>query len=537
MLATLGSGCAVSTFGLSDGASPQCQADDDCAPSEGPCKVARCDLVRHECTVLDAEDGVTCSDGFVCTDDDACAAGACVSAAGFGVVQLAQVAAGNGGYSFDGEQGSDDMGRAVAGVGDMNNDGVPDYAVAAPGAGPKLYSNFGRTYVIFGGETTTPSLTDLDSSARGFVIEGAKEGDSVGWSLSQAGDINGDRIADLAVGANPLSLEERVYVILGRPDPKSVAAPTLAAYQGFWIERDLMYGWFGQAIDGAGDLDGDGFDDLLIGAPGIDAEKFRGRIHAFYGGTQYAAGNAPGDVLVGEAEGSQTGMAVAGIGDINGDGAPDFAVGALGKVYVVYGGKQLIGVTLENVAQGTGGFVILGDSIGTSLSGAGDFNNDGYHDLLVGADEKAYLFFGSSDPIPSPRSVDVGLELTGEQQGSAFGGSIAGIGDIDADGFSDIAIAATHYDTPDKMDVGRIYVLFGHEGDQPIRMGDVAAGNGGFAVDGEAALDGSDGHALAPIGDTNNDGFGDFVIGVPGKSPDGKVRAGRAYIVFGGKCR
>lgn len=549
-------GCIASTFGLSEGAiAGECAFDDDCPKPDAVCKVARCDPMGHQCTIVDSEAGAACSDGSVCTVDDACSAGSCVSKTGPGPVELSTIAESRGGYSMDGEAAFHSLGWSVAGLGDMNGDGTPDFVIGAPDAGPEKFLDPGRGYVVFGSDGPSFALTDLVSSARGFIIEGEADGHGLGWAVASAGDFNGDNVPDVAVSAPHASIDGRVYVVYGKADDAPVSTALLGPGQGLWVEDEVPDGFFGGSIDVIGDADTDGFDDIVIGNP--LSEMQRGRIYILRGDTQRSSGY-PGDLILGEVPGRAAGYDVAGVGDINGDGAFDIAVSSeyvsasqqeAGKVYVIFGGKPPSSAAFADVAQGMGGFAVVGvgegDFLGHSLSGAGDFDNDGFNDLILGAwgvsDESgaAYIFFGSDAPASGPLLASDGLEIASEAVGSRFGQEVAGLGDVNGDGFDDVAIAAPLFDVPGKQDAGRVYVIFGGPSRDSIGAADIAEAKGGFAINGEVALDGfmSAIVAIAGPGDINKDGFDDILIGIPGHSPAGKELAGRAYLVFGGQCQ
>jgi hypothetical protein len=297
-------------------------------------------------------------------DDAANGAGAAYvvfgATAGLATVDLSVIAAGAGGFKIIGEDALDGAGSVVGTAGDVNGDGLDDLLIAGSGHDKAvLNDNAGAAYVVFGRESAFGTV-DLDNlGAGGFRILGAKAGDIVaGRGLASAGDINGDGFADIVLGS-------------GNHDVGAYNDNTGAA----WV-------LFGEEA---------GFADVDLASLG-----------------------GAGFKIVGEATGDEAGKWVAGAGDVNGDGYDDILVGAnkvglfnSGAAYVVFGkASGLATVNLAKVAQGVGGFKIAGGSVYDGagvVSRAGDVDGDGYDDLIVGANGDddggsaagaAYVLFG-----------------------------------------------------------------------------------------------------------------------------------------------
>jgi hypothetical protein len=351
-----------------------------------------------------------------------------------------------------GQAAGDAFGFATAPAGDVNGDGAADVVVGAPhndaGGG-----GAGRASLYFGGPVM--------HNAPDLVLTGAAGGDSFGFAVAGAGDVNGDGYADVLVGA-PLNNAAgtdagRAYVFFGGPAMDPTPDVTLTGTAA----RDQ----FGRAVAGAGDVNGDGYDDVVVGAPYFSAND-RGRAQVFFGG---AAMDAVPDVTLAGGAGLDTfGFAVGGGGDVNDDGSDDVVVGAFGsdaggtdagRAYVFFGGGAMnsaADVTLTGEAAG--------DNLGFAVGGAGDVNADGFADVVAGAPNndagganagRAYVYLGGA-AMDDTRDAT----LTG-QAGTLFGTAVAGVGDVNGDGFDDLAVGAPFYDESGPEAVGRAYVFFG----------------------------------------------------------------------------
>jgi hypothetical protein len=422
--------------------------------------------------------------------------------------------------AITGETPGDAFGRAVANLGDANGDGYADLAVGASG----YAGNSGKVYVFFGGPAGLPGATVATDAtdARGrpqpdFAVTGMFAGDQLGAALEAAGDVNGDGYTDLAVGVPGFNSHRgEVFVFHGGPQgfgPTHTASAEEAAL-GMGpdpaLEADFAamgeaadYGQvadeFGAQVLGAGDVDGDGYDDLLVAAPNAGPRQ-QGRVYLFRGsaagvqGGNAATGDAPPQpaylalsapltptfTATGTEDLELLGSALA-AGDLNGDRYRDFAVSSWhgdgaesGRVYVFYGGPTGLQERSGGKAAAAADYQITGearDDMGEeALLGAGlaiaDFDGDGYGDLLAGAPKQdgwrgeVYLLRGGPDglrdasPGPYPPQSAV---LAAGQGPEMLGAPVANVGDVDGDGQSEIAAGATF----GREGKGDVYLLAG----------------------------------------------------------------------------
>ncbi len=416
------------------------------------------------------------------------------------------------------------------------------------------------------------NLTDLNGQ-NGFKLDGENNGDVSGVSVSAAGDINGDGHDDLIIGADWYpggSKKGRSYVLFGGSGIGSsgqISLSGLNGVNGFKIDGENNEDWSGYPVSMAGDINGDGYADLIIGALGYPASEYngKGRSYVVFGGPNVGSSGvialsslngANGFKLDGENSGDQCGQSVSVAGDINGDGHADLIIGAFqygnnkGRSYVVFGrpGVGKDGVIAVSSLNGSNGFRLdgenNGDRSGFLVSGVGDINDDGYDDLIIGADGylggsnkgRSYVVFGGSEVGSSgiiPLSIlngSNGFKLNGENN-SQSGWWVSRAGDVNGDGHNDLLIGAIAY--PGGSGKGCIYLVFGGPGVGSSGLFSLSSLNGanGFRLDGEFNNDYSS-HSINTAGDINGDGYDDLIIGAHGY-PEGSFK-GRSYVVFGG---
>jgi hypothetical protein len=412
------------------------------------------------------------------------------------------------------------FGCSVAGAGDVNHDGYDDVIVGA-----FKYDNEGRAYVYHGGPlglAVTPSWT----------AEGNQRGACFGISVAGAGDVNGDGYDDVIVGAHAYNKSEtetntgRAFVFLG----SDTGVADTPCWTADGDQNDCLLGY---SVAGAGDVNGDGYDDVIIGAHGYDApEAAEGRAYVYHGS---ASGPSPEPSWIHEPDRrcAYFGRSVAGAGDVNGDGYDDVIVGGFmneeendideGLAFVFLGSDTGIVDTFCWTADDEQ----FDTGFGNSVAGAGDVNGDGYDDIIVGAyaydnpDEfnegTAYVYLGSDSG-----TVDTFSWMAESDQASAwFGYSVAGIGDVNCDGYDDVIVGAYGYDHPTSNE-GRAYVFCGSAAGlsaTPSRTAESDANGALFGV------------SVAGAGDVNGDGRADVIVGAQGYSnPEEEEDEGRAYL-------
>jgi hypothetical protein len=369
----------------------------------------------------------------------------------------------------------EEFGHTLANAGDVNGDGFDDLVVG------NHVKWSGCVYIYFGGPSfdTIPDLTLVPrENIRHF-----------GYNVAGAGDVNHDGFSDFMVAAGNEEIDRGFVYIFHGGSPMDTVPDVVI----FGKASDVGFGW---AISHTGDLNDDGYDDVIVGAPEAPNDGYgKGKAYIYHGGAPMDT--IPDLVLRHNTEWSYFGTEVRALGDVNGDGYPDIAVGhtwwnyCTGRAYLYFGGPDMDRVP-EVILSGETAYSHFGEEI------AGvDLNRDGYPEIVVGAstygDGRIYIYRGGPgmDPVPD-------LIMSGRWGYEELGRRVTGVGDLDGDGYDDFTSGTYHR-------YGRMYAYYGGklmDRDIDLVLPDVAGGEDDYGNDVEGF-------------DIDNDGTQELIVGSP----------------------
>lgn len=424
-----------------------------------------------------------------------------------------------------GAAAADALGRSLTGLGDLDGDGYGDLLLAAfdaDGGG----ATSGEAYVVLG-----PVEGDLDLGTADALLLGEDAGDAAGTAVAGPGDVNGDGVPDLLIGApgRGSGNEGVAYLVYG----PVTGTLDLSAADAVW-ESGTRSANAGEALGGGFDLDGDGVVDAAIGAPGDTyGGTGAGTVYLVSGTTTGTNNVASANALIfGEDAQDGAGNALRVVSDIDGDGVADLLVAATGDdghgsgsgaAYLLQGplSGSIDLATADAKLRGEGS----GDSAGSALA-ADDFDGDGLADVVVGASNAGTgIVYIVSSPSGTVELSDADATLTGDGDAGAVGTSVATLGDTDGDGAADLLLGDPQYDASGLAQAGAAWLVPG-----PL-AGNVSLGDSGSGLYGESTSEYL-GYGVGAAGDVDGDGLDDILVGAEGND-ETDTNAGIAYLLYG----
>jgi len=399
-----------------------------------------------------------------------------------------------------GKAADDRLGRSVSGLGDVNNDGYDDFIVGSR-RNDDGKNNAGAAYIFFGASGLSGTKDLGGAQSADMTILGVKAGDRLGYMVTGAGNINNDAFDDIMIGAPRGDVGAKtnagyVVIFLGASDLSGTKDLGGGQSPDVTILGAAAGDFLGASVSAGGQINNGNIDDFIIGAPSNDdGAPNAGAVYVFFGkanisGTTINLANDNANVkILGKSANDFLGIAVSGPGDVNSDGFDDIMMGApdnddqsvtAGAVYILFGAGNLNNKTFDLGGAESADVTILGESandfLGRAVSGAGDINNDGIDDFMMGADINlrgdfegisaggAYIFLGASGlsgtkALGGGQSAD--LTLLGKDQNGLVGQAISAAGNVNGDAFDDILVGAYSAGGKKRPKRGKAYIIFG----------------------------------------------------------------------------
>jgi hypothetical protein len=448
-------------------------------------------------------------------------------------------------YRLIGEAPGDFGGAGVTNAGDVDGDGLGDVMVPAY-FNDRGAEDAGAVY-LYRGQDLAAGPGEYALADAPYIFVGTDVGEEAGHATSTAGDMDGDGLDDLLIcgyrSDEPETDRGRVYLLyasrLGEPRERRLDTSDVIFIGESVGDR------MGHSISNAGDVDGDGSLDLLMGAYGHDATgNEAGKTYVVPGHTVELGTRELGDqewMFLGEGDNHSSGHALRTAEDVDGDGLADFVIGARrvsvgaeegGAMYLVLGAS--LGAVGSTISLSDADHRFVGEVemgwVGYQAAGAGDVDNDGLSDIMAGAHMthgetgRVYLMLGSSIAALAKGSHglnDADMRFDGEHEINHAGRSIASAGDVDADGHTDLIFGARHHEDG----VGRSYLNLGGT----LTRGAHDLADSDYIFDGEEHLDEA-GYTVSGAGDVNGDGLDDIIIGARQENLTGTSGPGMAYL-------